>query len=90
MLLYFYYLFSPDVRMGGTKQWEQILFRSKIVLFALVVVYFWSEPLCQVSRWGMWPLGWMFSFPLHPTGSIGVLAAVVVCQQGASRVLSLF
>jgi hypothetical protein len=82
-------LFFAKEARGKRKQiWEQHTSRTKQVIYAIVVLYFWNIPLATMSKWGLWPLGWLFSFPGHPTSSIGVVATVTVTQQGMSRLLS--
>jgi len=76
------------VRTAKKGYWDTWLFRVKCLIYGLVVLYFWEPPLAQLPGWGLWPFGWLFAFPGHPRGSVGVVASVVVCKQGAERILS--
>ena len=79
-----------EARSARKALWGGHLSKAKHCVSALLVVYHWQTPLYMVPAWGLWPLGWLFAFPGHPTGSVGVIAGVIVSQFGASRVLSFF
>jgi hypothetical protein len=83
-----------DARFAQRAFWEARMSKAKYCLYAGLVALHWQSPLITLgsssSGWGLWPLGWMFRFPGHPPGSVGVVAGVLVSQQGAARVLSFF
>ena len=81
---------STEARSQRKAMWESRFTRAKGGLYCIVVVLYWQRPLIVVGSWSLWPLGWLFRFPGHPPGSIGVMAGVFVGQQGCSRILNIF